>query len=174
MSVVEIFALQFVLSVLVFGLVARWYVAPWLAERPVHAALGILILPHAFRHIGMTFLVPGVGVSEAMPESFATAAGYGDLTAAVLAIVTLLALRGKWAVALPLAWLFSTVGVVDLANALRQAEAIPYFLSTWYIPTFIVPVLLVTHVMVLARLIKHATARRAAVSTASPGLVRQG
>jgi uncharacterized integral membrane protein len=58
--------------------------------------------------------------------------------------------------ALPLVWLFSIVGTVDLANALRQAEAVPYLLTTWYIPTFVVPLLLVTHGMIFARLIKGA------------------
>ena len=51
------------------------------------------------------------------------------------------------------------VGTVDLANALRQAENVPYLLTTWYIPTFFVPLLLVTHALMLVRLFQHAFGR---------------
>jgi hypothetical protein len=154
METVEIFGIQFVLSVIVFALIAKWYAAPWLAEKTTQAALGLLILPHAFRHIGLTFLTPAV-VSEAMPSTFANAAAYGDFVSGLLAILALVALRRNWAVAFGLVWIFNIVGSVDLLNALRQAEAVPYFAAAWYIPTFLVPLLIVTHVMIFARLLSH-------------------
>ena len=77
METLEIFGLQFVLSLLVVGLIGRRYVAPWLSEKSLSFALGILILPHAFRHLGLTFLTPAV-VGADMPVSFAISAGYGD------------------------------------------------------------------------------------------------
>jgi hypothetical protein len=67
----------------------------------------------------------------------------------------LLALRRNWAAAIGLVWIFSIVGSVDLMNALRQAEAIPHFTAAWYIPTFLVPLLIVTHVMIFARLLNR-------------------
>jgi hypothetical protein len=157
MGILEIFALQFVLSLIVFSLLAKWYVAPWLADKPIELALTVLIFPHALRHVGMLFLVPGV-VGD-VPSAFALAAAYGDLAAGLLALITLVALRGHWRGALSLAWLFNIVGTVDLANALRQAEAVPYLAGTWSIPTFVVPVLLVTHFMVFARLVQNGSVR---------------
>jgi hypothetical protein len=77
-----------------------------------------------------------------------------------LALVVLIALRGRWAIAIPLVWVFSIVGLADLANALRQDDAILHMGATWFIPTFVVPILLVTHVMVIARLVKHAKGLR--------------
>ena len=68
-----IFGLQFLLSLIVFALIARWYVTPWLAEKTLEQALPLLILPHAFRHIGLSFLVPGV-VAEPLPATFANPA----------------------------------------------------------------------------------------------------
>ena len=153
METAEIFVVQFVLSVFVFGLIARWHVAPWLAKMPMQVALGLLILPHAFRHIGLTFLTPAV-VSEAMPSTFAIAAGYGDFASGILAILALVALRRNWAFAIGTVWVFSIVGTVDLLNALRQVEAVPHFGAAWYIPTFLVPLLIVTHVMIFARLVR--------------------
>ena len=154
MESLEIFLLQFVLTLSVVGLLARWYLAPWLAQKQLQIALGILIIPHAFRHIGMTFLTPAV-VADTMPQGFAMAAGYGDLASGILALLALVALRRDWAVAIGLVWIFNIVGSVDLLNALRQAEAVPHFAAAWYIPTFLVPLLIVSHVMIFARLLKR-------------------
>jgi hypothetical protein len=155
MDIKLIFLSQFVLSLVVIGLLARWYAAPWLAEKSLKVALMALIAPHAFRHIGLAFIVPALNQPD-MPLEFATPAAYGDLLSGILALVVLIALRGRWAMAIPLAWVFSIVGLVDLANALRQEDAILYMGATWFIPTFVVPILLVTHVMVIARLVRHA------------------
>ena len=108
-----------------------------------------LILPHATRHLGLAFLVPGL-VAQPLPSSFALAAAYGDFVSGLLALLSLVALRRGWSLALPLVWLFNIVGAVDLLHALRQADAVPDLGATWYIPTFWVPILLVTHVMIFA------------------------
>ncbi len=155
MDVLAIFGLQFVLSLVVWGLIAKWLLAPWLEKKPPHDALFWLTLPHAFRHMGMVFLVPGV-VARPLPNAFATPAAYGDLVTGVLALLALIALRAGWARALALVWLFNIVGTVDLLNALRQANVVPDFGAAWYIPTWFVPLLLVTHFMSFARLLKRA------------------
>ena len=154
MDTLAIFGLQLVLSLIVYSLVAKWYVMPWLAEKPIHQALIPLIFPHALRHIGLTFFVPGV-VAQPLPIFFANTVGYGDLISGLLALLSLVALRGGWGLALSLVWLFNIVGTADLLNALRQADAVPDLGATWYIPTFWVPVLLVTHVIIFARLLRR-------------------
>jgi hypothetical protein len=155
MDITAIFLLQFVLSLIGVGLLARWYAVPWLAEKSLEVALMALIAPHAFRHIGLAFIVPALN-QPGMPLEFATSAAYGDLLSGILALVVLIALRGRWGLAIPLAWVFSIVGLADLANALRQDGAILYMGATWFIPTFVVPILLVTHVMVITRLLRGA------------------
>ena len=154
MDIQLIFVLQFVLSLVAFAMLARWYAVPWLAEKSLEVALMVLIIPHAFRHVGLAFLVPALN-QPAMPTDFATAAAYGDLLSGILALVALVALKGRWKVSIALVWIFSLVGAIDLANALRQDDAIIYMGATWFIPTFVVPILLVTHFMVFARLISH-------------------
>jgi hypothetical protein len=154
MDNLAVFGIQLTLSLFVYTLLARWYVSPWLADKPLKVALIALVFPHAMRHIGLTFFVDGV-IAAPLPSFFAYTAAYGDLLAAVLAIVSLFALRGNWRVALPLVWVFNTVGFVDLLNALRHAEAVPALGGTWFIPTFFVPLLLVTHVMIFARLLRE-------------------
>jgi hypothetical protein len=155
MSPQAIFGLQFVLSLLVFALLARWLLAPWLARQTRREALFWLTLPHAFRYIGLVFLVPGV-VAQPLPSDFANPAAYGDLLTSVLALLALVALRTGWKGALAVVWLFNVVGTVDLLNALRHLDIVPNLGAAWYIPTFFVPLLLVTHVMIFVRLLKPA------------------
>lgn len=156
MDIYQIFGLQFVLSLFVFAFAARWFVNPWLREQALGVALSVLLLPHAFRHIGLSFLVPSLN-ADALPNFFATTAAYGDLISALLAILALLVLQINVRAALPFVWVFNIVGTVDLINALRQAEAVSAFGATWFIPTFIVPLLLVTHVMIFVRLLRRET-----------------
>ncbi len=155
MDTQAIFGLQFVMSLVVWGLIAKWLLAPWLAKMTQHQALFWLTLPHAFRHIGMVFLVPGV-VAQPLPAAFAMPAAYGDLVTGVLALLALIALRAGWARALALVWLFNIVGTVDLLNALRHVNVAPAFGAAWYIPTFLVPLLLVTHFKIFVRLLRRA------------------
>ncbi len=152
MDAQAIFGLQFLLSLVVWSLIAKWLLAPWLDHEPPHRALFWLTLPHAFRHVGMVFLVPGV-VARPLPEAFAIPAAYGDLLTGVLALIALIALRTRWGGAPALVWLFNIIGTVDLLNALRHLNVAPDFGAAWYIPTFLVPLLLVTHFMIFARLL---------------------
>ena len=154
MDTLAIFGLQFFLSVVVWGLIGKWLLDPWLENRSPHDALFWLALPHAFRHVGMVFLVPGV-VAQPLPGTFANPAAYGDLATGVLALLALIALRSGWTGASALVWLFNIVGTVDLLNALRQADVVPDLGAAWYIPTFLVPLLLVTHFMIFARLLRR-------------------
>lgn len=153
MDIQAIFGLQFLLSLIVISFLIKWKVTPWLNKQSLNYALFWLTVPHAFRHIGMVFLVPGLLV-QPLPNNFAVPAAYGDLAAGLLAFVALFALQNKWGVALVLVWVFNLVGTIDLLNALRHIEVAPYFGAAWYIPTFFVPLLLVTHFMIFVRLIK--------------------
>ena len=151
MDAVAIFGLQFFLSLVVWGLIAKWWLASWLEKQPQHDALCWLTLPHAFRHMGMVFLVPGL-VAQPLPTEFAGPAAYGDLVTGVFALVAIIALRSRWSIAVALVWLFNIVGTVDLLNALRHFSVVPNLGAAWYIPTLFVPLLLVTHFMIFVRL----------------------
>ena len=154
MEIMEIFGLQFLLSTIGVALVARWYIAPRLSALPTAKALQLLLLPHMFRHLGLVFVVPAL-VGENLDPSFAAGAAYGDLASGLLAIVAALLLQAKWRGATAVVWLFNIVGTFDLVNALRQAEVVPDLGVAWLIPTFVVPVLLVTHVMIFVRLFRQ-------------------
>jgi len=154
MNVMNIFAIQFLMSLAVWGTLAYWILTPWLKKKSSTEALFYLTIPHAFRYVGMVFLVPGV-VAGPLPETFAAPAAYGDLLTGVLAFLTLIALKNRWGFAKLLVWTFSIVGTIDLVNALRQGDTwMTNFGAAWYIPTMFVPLLLVTHAMIFSRLLR--------------------
>ena len=152
MTPFQIFGLQFALSLVVGALLARWHVWPRLAALPTRRALPPLLFVHATRYIGLVFLVPTV-VPPGVPAAFSVPAAYGDLLAAVLALLALLALRGEWPGAIALCWLFNLVGTVDLLYAVSQGVRLDVQLgAAYYIPILAVPVLFVTHAMIFALL----------------------
>ncbi|GEJ55963.1 hypothetical protein [Anaeromyxobacter diazotrophicus] len=133
-------------SLLAWGIVTARYVWPALRLRPRAEALRPLLMLHAFRFVGLAFLVPGV-VSPGVPPAFADSAAYGDLIAATLALLSLWSLPR--AAGVVLAWIFGIWGTADLVNAFYQANhsgLLPGQLgAAYFIPTLIVPLLLIMH-----------------------------
>ena len=156
MNTEPILPLSVALGVLIFSLIGKWYVMPWVASMPRSAALIPFLLLHSSRYLGLAFLIPGV-TSEVLDPRFATPAAYGDLLAGILALIAIMALRLRWTIAIPLVWVFNLVGVLDLLNALFQGvRYIPsgHFGATYFIPAIIVPALLVTHFMIFVLLLR--------------------
>jgi len=139
-----------------WGTVTARYIWPQLRLRQRTAALQPVLVLHGFRFLGLSFLVPGV-VSPWLPAAFARDAAYGDLIAAVLALLALVSLRGPAGIALT--WVFNLWGLADLLNAFYQAGHAglqPGQLgAAYYIPTLIVPFLLITHGLVFRILLQR-------------------
>ena len=129
---------------------------PELRLRQRAEALRPLLILHSFRFIGLAFLVPGV-VSPDLPPAFAHWAAYGDIVAAILALLSLLLLPSASGVVI--AWIFSLWGTADLFNAFYQANHAGLMAgqlgATYFIPTFIVPLLLITHGLGFRILLRH-------------------
>jgi hypothetical protein len=139
-----------------WAVVTALYIWPELQARSRIEALRPLLALHGFRFIGLSFLVPGV-VSADLPMAFARNAAYGDLVAAILALLALSALRSKLGIAL--AWIFNIWGSLDLLNAFYVANATGLLAgqlgAAYFIPTAIVPLLLITHGLVFRILLQH-------------------
>ncbi len=149
MTVQALFGLSVLMSFVAFGIVTKLYIWPRVRVMRREDALIPLVVPHTFRFVGLSFLIPGV-VTPSLPTAFAFPAAYGDLVAALLAVVATLALsaRASWAIAI--VWVFNVWGAADLLNASYQgligARIDPGSLgAAFFIPTVIVPPLLVTH-----------------------------
>jgi len=143
-------------SFIAWGIVTARYIWPELRLRQRAEALRPLLILHSFRFIGLAFLVPGV-VSPDLPPAFAHSAAYGDIIAATLALLSLLLLsRGAGIV---MAWIFNLWGSADVLNAFYQANAaglLPGQLgAAYFLPTFVVPLLLITHGLAFRILLQH-------------------
>ena len=67
-----------------------------------------------------------------------------------------MALRARSRIALPLTWMFNVIGLLDLVNAFYQGLAHDVQLgAAYFIPTFVVPALVITHVMIFRMLVRH-------------------
>ena len=150
------FFVSIAFSLVAWGIVAGRHIWPALRLREQAEALRPLLVLHSFRFIGLAFLVPGV-VSPDLSSAFARSAGYGDIIAATLALLSLLSLPGR--TGFVIAWIFNLWGTVDLLNAFYQANhagLLPGQLgSTYFIPTFVVPLLLITHGLAFRILLQH-------------------
>jgi hypothetical protein len=84
MSSDALFGLSILMSLLAFAIVTKVYIWPRLRVMRRTDALIPLVIPHTFRFVGLSFLIPGV-VSPSLSPAFAIPAAYGDLVAATLA-----------------------------------------------------------------------------------------
>jgi hypothetical protein len=151
-----ILPISIALGLLTYGLIAKWYLVPWMDSVSRTAALTPILLLHGFRYIGLAFLLPGV-TATALDPAFANPAAYGDLIAALLALGAVLALRRGLPGALLLVWIFNVWGTLDLLNAVYAGFRLTPdadFGATYFIPAAIVPLLLVTHFLVFRELLK--------------------
>ena len=90
MDVRALFGLSVLMSFLAFGIVTKLYIWPQVRVMRPEDALIALVVVHMFRFVGLSFLVLGV-VGPSLPSAFARPAAYGDLVAAILAVVATLA-----------------------------------------------------------------------------------
>lgn len=169
MSAFVVMNVQCVLGLVVFGLIARWYVGPALNRWKTEDALALLCLFHAFRYVALGVYAPGQ-ISAALPPDPVTLIVAGDVTSAILAIIAAVMLKAHAPGAVLAAWAFNLVGVLDIVLSVPVAmmnrlydEPLGF---SWYVFTFYVPALIVTHVMMLARLAAHHPAE---LTTPLPG-----
>ena len=153
-----LFGLSILMSFVAFGIVTKLYIWPRLRVMPRDAALVPLVVPHTFRFIGLSFLIPGV-VSPSLSSAFAIPVAYGDLLAAILAVVATLALSARAFWAIPIVWMFNVWGTIDLLHAIYQGQIRvgidPGSLgAAFYITTVVVPALLVTHGLIFWQLLR--------------------
>jgi hypothetical protein len=146
-------------AILTVAVTSTWF-REWLTAVDVRA----LVLVHVTRFAaGLAFLVL-YGRGE-LPYAFAVPGGIGDMAVALLAVGVVLATdaraaRRRWLV---VAW--NVVGLVDIllvvATAARIASADPAAMAALLrlplvvLPTFLVPIIIATHLILFVRLLRR-------------------
>ena len=150
------FFVSIAFSFVAWWIVAARYIWPELRLRQRAEALQPLLILHSFRFVGLAVLVPGV-VSPDLPSAFAHFMAYGDMIAAILALLSLLLLPSAAGVAV--VWIFSLWGSADILNAFYQANHAGLLAgqlgAAYFLPTLVVPLLLITHGLAFRILLQH-------------------
>lgn len=163
-------AVQSTMGLVIFALIGRHYVLPRLAQLDFHAALAPLLLLHGLRFLGLSLLAPGQAAAGQDMDAL-TAIAFGDLAAAVTGLLAAAAAFRRSPLTVPLAWLFTVVGLGDLVlvSVLVSTSAIleQGMGFMWASLGLLAPALVLSHVYVLRALVQHrATAGAATVGTA--------
>ena len=153
-----LFGLSILMSFLAFAIITKVYVWPRLRVMRGTDAFIPFVIPHTFRFLGLSFLIPGV-VSPSLSPAFAVPAAYGDLVAALLADVATLALAARRSWAIPIVWVSNLWGTADVLRAVYEGQIgvgiDPGSLgAAFFIPTVVVPLLLVMHGLIFWLLLR--------------------
>jgi len=150
--------IQFTFSLLIYACIAVWYVYPAVKGLEWRKALVPLLLVHAFRYGPLTLLMPGQ-VGADVPLDVARTIAYGDLLSAILAIIAAVAVWYRVSSARIMVWIFSIVGFGDVVVASVRgigAGLLDMHMGfNLYILNFYVPMLIVTHMMIVLVLLKN-------------------
>ena len=151
-------ALASLLSLVAFGLIAAWYVVPWLRLQDRATALVALIWVQAFRHIALQIFSAqkfGLAVSERARDEIAI----GDVAGMLLAIAAIIALRRGARISIVLVWALALETFGDLVNSTVAGMRERLFESasgvTWMILTFYVPVLWISLLLIVWQLLQR-------------------
>ncbi len=152
-------------SLTALALIACWKITP-IQVWAFNVDLRWLVLFHLTRVIAGVYFLVLCGRSE-LPCGFAFPSGFGDIVVAVLALVVIAAMHTEFAKVLLLVW--NTLGLIDIVFVVLSAFR--FGLRDWQsmhalrelplslLPTFLVPLIIASHVLIFIRLV---CARRAA------------
>jgi len=139
-------------------LLACWKIAP-IRVWTLNVDLRWLVSFHFTRLVAGAYFLVLCGRGE-LPCGFAMRAGWGDIIVAVLALPVVAAMRTQFAKTLLLIW--NTIGLIDIVfvvfNALRcgladwQSMHALRELPLSLLPTFLVPLLIASHVLIFFRM----------------------
>lgn len=151
---------QVVLATLSVSLIAAGFLIPRLRSWAFSVDERLLVGLHLSRFVGAWFLV--LQARGELPWAFAVPGGIGDIVVALLALVLIATLRAKEARgrAAYLAW--NVVGFIDILlvvlTAARLGVEDPSSMAALFqfplclVPTWLVPVIIASHVFLFARL----------------------
>lgn len=133
-------------------------VLPWLRRVPRARAVEFLLWAHVPRSVPLALLAPGQAIGVA--PVVANAIAWGDFMCAVLALVSIVAIRSRGERAAHWVWLFFVVSCADIVTALtlglgsgvyERSLGVSWFVLTLYVPIVCVSQALIAVVALKAR-----------------------
>jgi hypothetical protein len=161
---------QFVLLGLVVGVLGLLRASPRFRAWALRVDIRALVLIHATRLVGAYFLM--LHARGELPWAFAVPGGWGDITVATAALAVVLWAPRRGSAGWSAFFLWNATGFVDIAlvvaTATRLAMADPNSMGALtrlplsLLPTFLVPIIIATHVVIFVRLVASRRAGYAA------------
>ncbi len=149
--------IQMTTAVVVYSMIAKFFVWPRLKQVALEDALVPLFFVLSFRYIGLIFFLPemlGSG-SDPLPSIWATPVALGDMLTGVLSLVTILVLRSRNSIGIPLAWTVVTIGTIDFLYAYLFGISINIQIAGpgYFIPILFNPAMFVATFMIFKLLL---------------------
>ena len=165
-----IFYSQFALTVLVYSLLAEWFLIPRLSELTQAQALVPLLIPQAFRHFGL-YALTQMAFEPFLPSAWAVPVAIGDMATQITSVIAMIALRGGRGAGIAWAWIATLVGTADFlySTYLSATLHLPLhkLLPVWFLPMFFFPLLVLGHWYCFRLLIRGSLAPRAPSAASS-------
>lgn len=158
MDTLALFITQFLWFFVVWSVVVYLVIWPWALRFSINKQLCFWLIPQLFRAFGLGLLVPNL--SPGISQAFAIPTASVDFFTAILALLAFIGLTRSWQWSQLLTWICTLVGLSDLLIAFSIAPFIgvpEHLTAQWYIPAFIGPFLIVSHVACLTVLLKART-----------------
>lgn len=153
-------ALPAAAAVLTLAVLGAWRAVPTLHTWLRRVNLRVLVLFHLTRFVGIYFLVEEA--AGRLPTAWAVPAGWGDTAVATIALGLGLLADRLGTARRPMLFLWNALGLADVlyvvASGARLAMADPPAMAALrelplgLLPTFLVPLIIATHVIMLVRL----------------------
>ena len=156
MNTVAIFNLQSAFSLILFGIVAKWYVWPRLMKADFAHALMPLLIYSAFRYIGTFFMVPQF--TNGLDPAWSGPAAYLDLGSVAIALIAAFTLRAGLSVGKIFAWvyvLFGAAAFIHGGTELTSMQVADHIGAAMPVMTILGPSWMVTIVVIAFVLVKH-------------------
>ena len=153
--------LQTVLLTLVVALLALFYTASGFRRWALSVDIRGLVLVHVSRLVGIYFLL--LYSRGQLPYAFAVPGGWGDIAVAATAVAVSALSPTSGAAGWGVFFLWNVFGLADIlfvvGTAARLGTAVPESMAALtklplsLLPTFLVPIIISTHVIMLLRLL---------------------
>ncbi|MEQ9620210.1 MAG: hypothetical protein RIG61_13695 [Deltaproteobacteria bacterium] len=151
-------------QIILFGLVVILFLlfllSPGFKSWCLTVDVRVLVLIHVTRFIGIYFLI--LYSEGKLPYNFAVPGGWGDIIVAALALIVVLFIPPKGGAGSGVYFLWNLIGFIDILYVISTAATLaisdPVSMSRLVklplslLPTFLVPIIIFTHIVVFIRL----------------------
>jgi len=152
----KIVLIQLTTSVVIYSMIAAYYVWPRLKKMELEDALVPLLFLLSFRYIGLVFFLPEI-LGSTLPPVWATPVGLGDMITGVLSLVAIVSLRSRSSIAIGLTWFVAVIGTLDFLYGYSVAIAMKLQIAgpAYFIPILFNPAMFVATFLIFKLLLSN-------------------